>query len=40
MFIQEIIIKNGVCKYHFGNLGKAKKIETKSILIFEKNYKT
>ena len=39
MLIQEINIKNRVYNYHFDNLVKAKKLETKNILIDEKNYK-
>ena len=37
--IQEINIKNRLYNYHFDNLVKAKKLETRSILIDEKNYK-
>ena len=37
MHIQEIAIKNRVYNYHFEKLVKAKKIETKNILIDEKN---
>ena len=39
MYIKEINIKNQVCNYCFGNLIKAKKKETKTILIKERNYK-
>ena len=39
MHIQEINIKNRVYNYHFDNLVKTKKLETKNILINEKNYK-
>ena len=39
MHIQEINIKNRVYNYHFDSLAKAKKLETKNILIDEKNYK-
>ena len=39
MQIQKIIIKNWVYNYHFDNLVKAKKLETKNIPIIEKNYK-
>ena len=39
MHIQEINIKNHVYNYHFENLSKANKLETKSILIEEKNCK-
>ena len=39
MHIQVINIKNQVYNYHFDNLVKAKKIETKNILINGKNYK-
>ena len=39
MNIQGINIKNRVYSYHFDNLGKAKKLETKSILIDGKDYK-
>ena len=35
---QEVNIKNRVHNYYFDNLIKAKKIETKNILIDEKNY--
>ena len=37
--MQEINIKNQVYNYYFDNLIKAKKIETKTILMDEKNYK-
>ena len=36
MHIQEIDVKNRVYNYHFDNLVKAKKLETKSILIDKK----
>ena len=39
MHIQVINIKNQVYNYHFDNLVKAKKLETKNILINGKNYK-
>ena len=39
MNIQGINIKNRVYSYHFDNLGKVKKLETKSILIDGKDYK-
>ena len=39
MHIQEINNKNRVYNYHFDNLIKAKKLETKNKLIDEKNYK-
>ena len=39
MHIQEINIKNQLYSYHFDNLVKAKKLETKKILIDEKNCK-
>ena len=39
MHIQEISIKNRVYNYHIDNLAKAKNLETKNILIYEKNYK-
>ena len=39
MHIQKINIKNPVYNYHCDNLVKAKKLETKNILIYEKNYK-
>ena len=37
--IKEINIKNRVYCYYFDNLIRAKKLETKNILIGEKNYK-
>ena len=37
MYIQETNNKNRVYKYHFDKLVKAKKIETKNILIDKKN---
>ena len=37
MHIKEINIKNRVYNYYFGSLIKPKKVETKSILIDEKN---
>ena len=39
MHIQEINIKNRVYNYYFDNLVKAKKLETKNILIDTKNFK-
>ena len=39
MHINEINIKNQVCNYYFSNSTEAEKIETKNILIDEKNYK-
>ena len=39
MDIQEVNIKNQVDNYDFDNLGKAKILGTKNILIDEKNYK-
>ena len=39
MHIREINIKNRVYNYYFDNLVKPKKLETKNILIDEKNYK-
>ena len=39
MHIQEINIKSRVYRYYFDNLVKPKKLETKNILIDEKNYK-
>ena len=39
MQIQEINIKNQAWNYLFGNLVKAKKLETKDVLIIKKNYK-
>ena len=39
MQIQEINIKNQAWNYLFGNLAKAKKLETKDVLIIKKNYK-
>ena len=39
MHIKEINIKNRVYNYHFNNLVKAKKSETKNILTDKKNYK-
>ena len=39
MHIQKINIKNRVYNYHFDNLVKPKKLESKNILIVEKNFK-
>ena len=39
MHIKEISIKNRVYNYYFDNLIKAKKLETKNILIDEKIFK-
>ena len=39
MHSNKISIKNRVHNYHFDNLVRAKKLETKNILIDEKNYK-
>ena len=39
MHIKEINIKNRVCIYYFDYLIKAKKLETKIILMDEKSYK-
>ena len=39
MHAKEINIKNRVYNYYFDKLIKAKKLETKNILIDEKNYK-
>ena len=39
MHIQEINIENQVYNYHFDNLVKTKKLETKNILINKKDYK-
>ena len=39
MHFREINVKNRVYNYYFDNLIKTKKIETKNILIVEKNYK-
>ena len=39
MYFKEINIKNRVYKYYFGNIIKAKRLETKIIIIDEKNYK-
>ena len=39
MHIQEINIRNWVYNYYFDNLVKGKKLETKDILMNEKNYK-
>ena len=39
MQINEINIKNKVYNYYFDNLIKAKKFETKNILLDKKNYK-
>ena len=39
MHIKEINIKNRIHNYYFDNLIKAKKLETKSTLIDEKNHK-
>ena len=37
--MQEINIKNRVYNYYFGNLVKVKRLKTKNILIYQKNYK-
>ena len=39
MHIHKINIKNRVYSYHFDNLVKAKKLDTKNIFIDKKNYK-
>ena len=39
MHAKEINIKSQVCRYYFNNLVKARKLETKNILINEKSYK-
>ena len=39
MHIHKINIKNCVYSYHFDNLVKAKKLDTKNIFIDKKNYK-
>ena len=39
MHVKEVNIKNRVYNYYFDNLVKAKKLETKNLLIDEKNYK-
>ena len=39
MHIKQINIKNHVCNCHFNNSIEAKKIETRHILIDDKNYK-
>ena len=39
MYIKEINIKNRVYNCYFGNLIKARKLETKKILNDEENYK-
>ena len=39
MHIKEINIENPVYNYYFDNLVKATKLETKNVLINEKNYK-
>ena len=38
MHLQKFNIKNRVYNYHFYNLVKAKKVETKNILVDKKNY--
>ena len=40
MYIKEINIKNRVYNYYFDNLIKARKVETKNILIDENAYKS
>ena len=40
MYIKEINIKNRVYNYYFDNLIKARKVETKDILIDENAYKS
>lgn len=37
MHVNEINIQNRVCDYYFDNLVKATKLQTKNILIHEKN---
>ena len=39
MHFKEINVKKIVCNYYSDNLIKTKNLETKNILIFEKNYK-
>ena len=39
MYTKEINIKNIVCNYYFDILMKAKKLDTKNIVIDQKNYK-
>ena len=39
MHIQEINIKNRIYNYHFHSFVRAKKLETKNILVDKKNYK-
>ena len=39
VYVKEINVKNRVYNYYFHHLVEAKKLETKNILIDEKNYK-